>query len=201
MGINRGDRFDYMNSMSFSGRRQGSLRAPGNSRRSTAANRLEYITGDMNTSLIRTVKGRTIMVQHDTTTPRPYSRHNLIQGTNGVFAGFPNRIALEEGGSGSFHEWDYDMSAWRERYDHPLWVRMGPAGRGTGRPRRHGPPDVLAAGALPQERRAAGPGCLRRRSLVGDRPDQRRFGPPIAATAGRYRISPGENGAPPKPCR
>lgn len=124
MGINRGDRFDYMNSMSSpaAGRAAYARREfpPEHGR-----NRLEYITGDMNTSLIRTVKGRTIMVQHDTTTPRPYSRHNLIQGTNGVFAGFPNRIALEEGGSGSFHEWDYDMAAWRERYDHPLWARMG----------------------------------------------------------------------------
>lgn len=65
------------------------------------------------------------MVQHDTTTPRPYSRHNLIQGTNGVFAGFPNRIALENGGSGSYHEWDENMEAWYAKYDHPLWTRMG----------------------------------------------------------------------------
>ena len=124
MGINRGDRFDYMNSMSSpaAGRAAYARREfpPEHGR-----NRVEYITGDMNTSLIKTANGRTIMVQHDTTTPRPYSRHNLIQGTNGVFAGFPNRIALEEGGGGSFHEWDYDMAAWRERYDHPLWVRMG----------------------------------------------------------------------------
>jgi len=124
LGINRGDRFDYMNSMSSpaAGRAAYARREfPPEHQR----NRLEYITGDMNTSLIRTVNGRTIMVQHDTTTPRPYSRHNLIQGTNGVFAGFPNRIALEEGPGGSFHEWDYDMAAWRKRYDHPLWVQMG----------------------------------------------------------------------------
>ena len=88
-------------------------------------NALTYINGDMNTSLIKTRKGRTIMVQHDTTTPRPYSRHNLIQGSNGVFAGFPNRFALEQGGDETYHEWDHDMTKWRARYDHPLWTQMG----------------------------------------------------------------------------
>ena len=120
MGINREDRFEYMNSMSSPaiGRAAYAQREfpPEHSR-----NQLNYIAGDMNTSMIKTRLGRTIMVQYDTTTPRPYSRHNLIQGTNGVFAGFPNRIALEYGGSGSFHEWDYDMTKWRAEYEHPLW--------------------------------------------------------------------------------
>ena len=124
MGINRGDRFEYMNSMS-----SAAVGRAAYARREFPAdhdrNRLDYHTGDMNTSLIKTAKGRTIMVQHDTTTPRPYSRHNLIQGTNGVFAGFPNRIALEHGGGETYHEWDYDMAQWQARYDHPLWVQMG----------------------------------------------------------------------------
>ena len=124
MNINRGDRFDYLSSMS-----SPALGRAAYAKREFPAdhprNQLNYISGDMNTSLIKTVKGRTIMVQHDTTTPRPYSRHNLIQGTNGVFAGFPNRIALENGGRGSFHEWDEDMAYWYGKYDHPLWLRMG----------------------------------------------------------------------------
>ena len=37
------------------------------------------------------------MVQWDETSPRPYTRLNLIQGTKGILAGFPTRIALEEG--------------------------------------------------------------------------------------------------------
>ena len=35
------------------------------------------------------------MVQWDETSPRPYSRLNLIQGTKGTLAGFPNRLAIE----------------------------------------------------------------------------------------------------------
>ena len=37
--------------------------------------------GNMNTTTIRTIKGQTIMIQHDVTTPRPYSRLHLISGT------------------------------------------------------------------------------------------------------------------------
>ncbi len=120
MGINREDRFEYISSMSSPAKGRAAY-----ARREFPAehsrNQLDYITGDINTSMIKTRLGRTIMVQYDTTTPRPYSRHNLIQGTNGVFAGFPNRIALEQGGDGSFHEWDYDMTKWRAKYEHPLW--------------------------------------------------------------------------------
>lgn len=94
MNINRGDRFDYLTSMSSPalGRAVYAKKTfPADHKRNLA----RYITGDMNSSLIKTKNGRTILVQHDTTTPRPYSRLNLISGTNGVFAGFPNRIALD----------------------------------------------------------------------------------------------------------
>ena len=109
------------------------------------------------------------MVQHDTTTPRPYSRHNLIQGTNGVFAGFPDRIAIEKlpksiklkylsqyqktlsnweasGKVGrkpyepSFHGWDKDLEPWRLEYEHPLWERMGKEAEKNG---GHGGMDFL----------------------------------------------------------
>jgi len=139
MNINRGDRFDFLTSMS-----SPALGRAAYAKREFAAehqrNQLDYIAGDMNTTLIKTVNGRSIMVQHDTTTPRPYSRHNLIQGTNGVFAGFPNRIALEQGGSESFHEWDYDMQNWYDKYDHPLWTKMGKEAERNG---GHGGMDFL----------------------------------------------------------
>ena len=143
MNINRGDRFDYLSSVS-----SPALGRAAYAKREFPAdhprNQLKYIHGDINTSVIKTVKGRTIMIQHDTTTPRPYSRHNLIQGTNGVFAGFPNRIALEKGGmsdkEGSYHNWDMNMEPWYNKYDHPLWVRMGQEAERNG---GHGGMDFL----------------------------------------------------------
>jgi hypothetical protein len=87
-------------------------------------NKLKFNGGDMNTSLIKTRLGRTIMVQWDETTPRPYSRHNLIQGTKGVLAGFPNRMAIE--GLGNAHRWaeGKDFSAKTKEYAHPLVKRL-----------------------------------------------------------------------------
>ncbi len=93
-------------------------------------NQLDFKGGDMNTSIIRTLVGRTIMVQWDETSPRPYTRHNLIQGTKGTLAGFPTRIALEGGVTGAtenHHEWvqGEQLEAIYEQYDHPLYTRIG----------------------------------------------------------------------------
>ena len=70
------------------------------------------------------------MVQWDETSPRPYTRHNLIQGTKGTLTGFPTRIALEggvEGGPDNHHEWaeGEQMQKIFEKYEHPLYVRLG----------------------------------------------------------------------------
>lgn len=86
-----------------------------------------FICGDMNNTIIKTGLGRTVLVQWDETTPRPYSRLNLIQGTAGTLAGFPTRVAGEKLGKGNYHEWieGKDIDSIYEQYDHPLWKRIG----------------------------------------------------------------------------
>ncbi len=109
--------------------------------------KLDYSQGgDMSTSIIKTTIGRTVMVQWDESSPRPYSRHNLIQGTRGTGAGFPNRIALDytwknatpalrkllglpedkPDQSSNYHSWleGGGYSAFYESFDHPLFKRM-----------------------------------------------------------------------------
>ncbi len=54
--------------------------------------------GNMNTTIIRTNKGRTIMVQHDVSSPRPDVRFNLISGTKGAYQAGPPRIATSHDG-------------------------------------------------------------------------------------------------------
>ena len=92
-------------------------------------NKLDFSNGDMNTSIIKTFLGRTVMVQWDETSPRPYSRLNLIQGTLGTLAGFPTRVALENG----FKDITKDHHSWvqgenlqkiYDEYDHPLYKRL-----------------------------------------------------------------------------
>lgn len=92
-------------------------------------NKLDFSNGDMNTSIIKTFLGRTVMVQWDETSPRPYSRLNLIQGTLGTLAGFPTRVALENG----FKDITKDHYSWvqgenlqkiYDEYDHPIYKRL-----------------------------------------------------------------------------
>lgn len=88
-------------------------------------NRETFTAGDMNTSIVKTALGRTILVQWDETTPRPYTRLTLIQGTKGALARYPNRVAIE--GVGDYHHWAQD-DEWERivtRYEHPLYKRVG----------------------------------------------------------------------------
>jgi predicted dehydrogenase len=93
-------------------------------------NALDYQGGDLNTSIVKTHLGRTLLIQWDETSPRPYSRHNLVQGTLGTLAGFPTRVALEggvEGATDSHHQWAQgeQLDALYEQYEHPLYKRLG----------------------------------------------------------------------------
>ncbi|MEG1740876.1 MAG: Gfo/Idh/MocA family oxidoreductase [Akkermansia sp.] len=91
-------------------------------------NKLTFTGGDMNTSIIKTTKGRTVLVEWDETSPRPYSRMNLIQGVLGTLAGFPTRVAGEQLGDGNYHKWieGEKLAPIYEKYEHPLWKRVGP---------------------------------------------------------------------------
>lgn len=115
MDIHGGDRFDYLVSMSSCERSLSRARdalPAGDPRRQET-----YACGDVNTSLIKTALGRTILVQFDVVTPRPYSRINLICGTGGTFADYPPRLALK----GKEHAWETDLAPYFEKYGHPLW--------------------------------------------------------------------------------
>ncbi len=120
MGVHSGDRFESIVSVSSV---EKSLTAYGKKNLKAGDPRLseKYVCGDMNTSIIKTVKGRTIMLQHDVVTPRPYSRHNMIAGTEGTFADYPARIYLDSMGN---DEWQ-DLTTFKERYEHPLWKKNG----------------------------------------------------------------------------
>ena len=128
MDINRGDRFDYLVSMSSASRGLNCFYAEKFGAEHPLATR-EYELGDINVTLLRTVQGRTITIGHSTQSPRPYSRGNLIQGTRGIFQGYPDRIALEshEGG----HQWQ-SLDAYRAEYEHPLWRKWADQAEGHG---------------------------------------------------------------------
>ena len=128
MGINRGDRFDYLVSMSSPGRGLDAYRAA-HVPKGDPKWKEKYITGDMNTSLIKTAKGLTINLQHDVSNPHPYDRLNVIAGSKGVFKDYPPRLYFD--GQTGGEEWG-GIDAYKDRYEHPLWKREGDIARKLG---------------------------------------------------------------------
>lgn len=149
MNINRGDQFDYLVSMSGPSRGlqlwQREHLHPDDPRHHET-----YVLGDINVSLIKTLKGRTIYLVHDTNLPRPYSRINMIQGTRGLFVGYPNRIHIE--GRGPAHQWE-DAELYYAEFEHPLWKKLREDARGAG----HGGMDYIKDYRLIQCLRAGAP--------------------------------------------
>jgi hypothetical protein len=98
--------------------------------------RERYVLGDVNLSLIKTARGRTIVVEHCTNLPRPYSRIHMVQGTKGLFQGYPNRVYIE--GRGREDQWQ-DAQAMLAEFEHPLWKEIAAAAKGAG----HGGMDFI----------------------------------------------------------
>jgi hypothetical protein len=135
LDINRGDRFEYL--VSMSGPSRGLQQWAQEHLPSDAPQRAErYVLGDVNMSLIRTARGRTIYVGHDTNLPRPYSRIHLVQGTRGLFQGYPDRVYVE--GKSPQHEWE-PMEKYLPEYEHPLWTDLTKSAQGAG----HGGMDYI----------------------------------------------------------
>jgi len=143
MDINRGDRFDHIVSMSSTHLGLEAYRkdhvAPGDPKW-----RETYKCGDYNTSIIKTAKGRTIMLQHNVSTPRPYDRINLIQGTKGIFRGYPPRIFID--GQEGEHNWT-TLDKYKDQFESELWKKEGETARKLG---GHGGMDYLMCYRLVQ---------------------------------------------------
>ena len=101
LNINRGDQMEFLTSVSSNdfqmGKRANELAQHDRFYEEFAG---KPFRGNMNTSIIKTIKGKTIMVQHDVTSTRPYSRIHLLSGTNGVASKWPGPAKISIG-----HEW------------------------------------------------------------------------------------------------
>ncbi len=93
--------------------------------------KLQWALGDIITSTINTANGETIIVTHDTNSPKPYSLDFEVQGTKGLteFDKHKKRIYVE--GVSEQHQWD-EMDEWLTKYDHPLWKKYGDYAEGSG---------------------------------------------------------------------
>jgi predicted dehydrogenase len=135
-GINRGDRFTYLTSMSSKARGLSHYAATHFGADNIYANR-QFAGGDVNTSLIMTEKGVTVTLNHDTQLPRPYSDSGdtkiplmvqRLQGTDGIFFGSLEKIYID--GRSPLHKWE-DTAPYYEQYEHFLWKALGEAARSS----------------------------------------------------------------------
>ena len=136
LNINRGDQFSYLVSMSSKslGLNNWIRKKHGpdheNSRR-------QFALGDINTTLIKTHKGCTIVLYHDTQLPRPYDLIFRVQGVEGIYMKTLDSIYIEDV-SPRGHRWE-TIENYRSRYEHPLWKALEKAATSHG----HGGADYI----------------------------------------------------------
>jgi predicted dehydrogenase len=92
--------------------------------------KVNFKLGDVVTTSINCANGETILLQHDTDLPRPYSLGFRVQGTEGLWMDVNNSIYIE-GKSAKNDEWD-EAKTWFDKYDHPLWARWSKETAGAG---------------------------------------------------------------------
>lgn len=130
MNIHRGDKMNYLVSMST--KEAGMTEYAKNTFGADSKEAKQtYKLGDMNTTLIRTEKGKTILIQHDVTSPRPYDRKHVVSGTKGFAQKYPvEGIALEP----NAHEFlnKAQMDSIMALYEHPITKEVGEKARKVG---------------------------------------------------------------------
>jgi len=120
LDINRGNRFLSLSSFSTKSRGLHEyVVSKGGENHPNA--KVEFKLGDIVTTHIKCVNGETILLEHDTNLPRPYSLGFRVQGTKGLWMDLNHSIYIE-GLAAKPHEWD-DAKSWLDKYDHPLWAR------------------------------------------------------------------------------
>jgi predicted dehydrogenase len=144
LDINAGDRYEYLVSVGGPERGLELWRDAKVPDKSDPKWREKYITGDHNTSILKTAKGKTVMLQHDISNPRPYTRHNRVQGTKGAFEDYPPRVYIE--GQAGGEQWG-PIDAWKKTHTDPLWANIGELAKKKG---GHGGMDFVMAYRLVQ---------------------------------------------------
>ena len=121
MNIHRGDRLERLVSVS-----NGQFNYPEVAGRDMAS---ECRLGNMNTTILTTLKGKTIVLQHDISSPRPYERRYLLSGTQGfIEKGSHGRMQSLFPGVDEVNE----QEAFFARYDHPFYQSHGEQARQIG---------------------------------------------------------------------
>lgn len=98
----------------------------------------EYKQGDIVTTVVRTHKGKSIVINYDMQLPRPYDNRWMIQGTLGLYNESRDAVYIT-GRSPKYHEWE-PFPPYQKEFDHIRWKDLdSAAAAGAG----HGGTDYL----------------------------------------------------------
>jgi len=149
VNIHRGNRFTHINSFATKARglheyivEQGGKEHPNAS--------VKFALGDVVTTQIACANGETILLQHDTSLPRPYSLGFRVQGTKGLWMDVNHAVHVE--GLSPPHQWQ-DFQPYQDKFEHPLWKRFAKAAEGAG----HGGMDFFVVNAFVEALKASAP--------------------------------------------
>ena len=135
MDINRGDRFDFLVSMSSRSRAMHEFAVKQFGAADPRA-KLNFAQGDTNTTLIRTAQGRTISLYFDTSTPRPKEEMMRFQCTKGCYSALEDKIFIEglsnrNEGPEWLHSPKFEaFEPYARQYEHQLWKTRGSSAQG-----------------------------------------------------------------------
>jgi len=151
VGIHRGNRFTHINAFASKARglHEYVLRHPAGGAQHPSAKAV-FRLGDVVTTTLRCENGETILLQHDTSLPRPYSLGFRVQGTRGLWMDVNRSIHIE--GRSPPHKWE-DAQPYCDEYDHPLWKRHAEQASGAG----HGGMDWFVVNAFVEALKAGAP--------------------------------------------
>lgn len=96
---------------------------------------VKFKQGDIVTTQIQTINGETIVLTHDTSSPRPYNLGFRVQGTNGIWidnhAGEFTAGLIHFEDRSKKHRWE-NPETYMNEHDHPLWKKYGKDAEGAG---------------------------------------------------------------------
>jgi predicted dehydrogenase len=130
LNIHRGDRMEYLVSVASNQWGMTDYAREKFGEDSDYAHR-DYQRGDMNTTLIKTAKGKTILIQHDVISPRPYSRIHMLSGTKGFVQKYPVMGIALDPEAHTFMD-DAEMEELLAQYEHPITKEVGELAREVG---------------------------------------------------------------------
>jgi len=105
--------------------------------------KIDFTQGDIVTTMIKCAHGETVLLIHDTSLPRVYSRGGRVQGTKAIW--MEDKKAIHIDGVSPSEDFKNLEASWEplekymEVYEHPLWVEY----RNTGIKGAHGGMDYL----------------------------------------------------------